>query len=52
MVFINGYESSGISKQSNIYVQSSDFAKIVNGYKPLTIFAKSSIVDVQLDSKY
>ena len=23
------------------------FAKIVNGFKPLTIFAKSSILDVQ-----
>ena len=52
MVFINGYKSSGISKQSNIYVQRSIFAKIVNGYKSLNIFTKSSIVDVQLDSKY
>ena len=28
------------------------FSEIVNGRKPLTIFAKSSIIDVQLGSKY
>ena len=28
------------------------FAKIVNGYKPLTIFPKSSIVDVLYGPKY
>ena len=34
------------------YLRGSVFAKIVNGYKPLTIFAKKSIVDVRLCSKY
>ena len=28
------------------------FAKIVNGFKPLTIFAKLSILDVWLGSEY
>ena len=28
------------------------FAKIVNGFKPLTVFAKSSILDVCNGSKY
>ena len=28
------------------------FPKIVNGYKPLTIFAKKSIGNVRLGSKY
>ena len=29
-----------------------NFAKIVNGWKPLTIFAKHSILDVWQDSEY
>ena len=28
------------------------FAKIVNGFQPLTVFAKSSILDVRLGFKY
>ena len=32
--------------------QKSCFAKIINGFQLLTIFAKSSIADVQLGSKY
>ena len=28
------------------------FAEIVNGFKPLSIFTKSSILDFQLSSKY
>ena len=28
------------------------FAKIVNGFKPLTVFSKSSILDVSSGSKY
>ena len=28
------------------------FAKGVNGFKPLTIFAKKSIIDVQLSTEY
>lgn len=32
-------------------IQDRDFAKIVNSGKPLTPFAKSSILDVSLDTK-
>ena len=37
-------EPSGTSKMEF-------FAKIVNGWKPLTIFAKSSILDIRLGSE-
>ena len=36
--------------QSNMW--DAAFCKIVNGWKPLTIFAKSFILDVRLGSKY
>ena len=43
-------------EKSEAYLESSRkfsiFAKIINGYEPLTIFQKSSIVDVRLGSKY
>ena len=34
------------------HLRGSVFAKIVDGYNPLTIFVKKSIVDVPLGSKY
>ena len=45
MKLFSGAISHGVSNGSV-------FAKIANGYKPLTIFAKTSIVDVWLGSKY
>ena len=43
--------SEAYSEPSRIY-QTELFAKIVNGFQQLTIFAKSSILDVRLGSEY
>ena len=40
-----------LEPNGNIYHETF-LQKIVNGFQPLTIFAKSSILDVQLGSKY
>ena len=47
---LSGVISHGASNEP--LVQRSIFAKIVNGYNLYNIFAKTSIIDVRLDSKY
>ena len=56
--FVFGYFAVAHQWKSEVYPDPSWtskiglFAKIINGFQPLTIFAKSSILDVQLGSEY
>ena len=45
-------QSLGVCSEQGQTSKMEYFAKVVNGWKPLTISLKSSILDVWQDSKY